>query len=222
MEYRGYDSAGLAIMNGRGVEVRKAAGKISRLEAAVAANPLSGTLGIAHTRWATHGAPSERNAHPLMDEKHEVAVVHNGIIENATALRKMLEEHGHVFSSETDTEVLVHLIEAAFDGSLEGAVIEALQQVEGAYGIAVVSSRDPEKIVAGRIHAHHIAGALEHTRRCDPAGLVVLLLRLRAANPSALTTLACVAESHSLPSELVVLRGCPAGLADDSLPAATS
>jgi len=150
MEYRGYDSAGLAIMNGRGVEVRKAAGKISRLEAAVAANPLSGTLGIAHTRWATHGAPSERNAHPLMDEKHEVAVVHNGIIENATALRKMLEEHGHVFSSETDTEVLVHLIEAAFDGSLEDAVIEALQQVEGAYGIAVVSSRDPEKIVAGR------------------------------------------------------------------------
>ncbi len=150
MEYRGYDSAGLAIMNGRGVEVRRTAGKISRLEAAVAANPLSGTLGIAHTRWATHGAPSERNAHPLVDEKHEVAVVHNGIIENATALRKMLEERGHVFTSETDTEVLVHLIEAAFDGSLEDAVIEALQQVEGAYGIAVVSSRDPEKIVAGR------------------------------------------------------------------------
>jgi glutamine---fructose-6-phosphate transaminase (isomerizing) len=150
MEYRGYDSAGLAIMNGQGVEVRKAAGKISRLEAAVAANPLIGTLGIAHTRWATHGAPSERNAHPLMDEKHQVAVVHNGIIENATALRKMLEEHGHVFTSETDTEVLAHLIEAAFDGSLEDAVIEALQQVEGAYGIAVVSSRDPEKIVAAR------------------------------------------------------------------------
>jgi glucosamine--fructose-6-phosphate aminotransferase (isomerizing) len=150
MEYRGYDSAGIAVMNGTGVEIRKAAGKISRLEAALAAYPVSGTLGIAHTRWATHGAPSERNAHPLVDERREVAVVHNGIIENATALRRTLEERGHVFTSETDTEVLAHLIEAAFDGSLEDAVIEALRQVEGAYGIAVVSSRDPGKIVAAR------------------------------------------------------------------------
>ena len=94
--------------------------------------------------------PSERNAHPLLDERKEVAVVHNGIIENATALRRMLEEHGHTFTSETDTEVLAHLIEAAFDGNLEDAVIDALHQVEGAYGIAVVSSRDPGKIVAAR------------------------------------------------------------------------
>ncbi len=159
MEYRGYDSAGLAVMNGTGVEVLKAAGKISRLEAALAAHPVSGTLGIAHTRWATHGAPSERNAHPLLDEQREVAVVHNGIIENATALRRMLEERGHVFTSETDTEVLVHLIQGALDGSLEDAVIaksledaviDALRRVEGAYGIAVVSSRDPGKIVAAR------------------------------------------------------------------------
>jgi glutamine---fructose-6-phosphate transaminase (isomerizing) len=150
MEYRGYDSAGLAVMNGRGVETRKAVGKISRLEAALATAPLSGTLGIAHTRWATHGAPSERNAHPLLDEHHEFAVVHNGIIENATALRRMLEEHGHTFSSEVDTEVLAHLIEAAYDGSLEDAVIDALRQVEGAYGIAVVSSREPGTIIAAR------------------------------------------------------------------------
>ena len=150
LEYRGYDSAGLAIMNGKGVETRKVAGKISRLETLVNAHPISGTLGIGHTRWATHGAPNEVNAHPHVDEKHEFAVVHNGIIENASSLRRKLEDLGHVFTSETDTEVLVHLIEAAFDGSLEDAVIEALHQVEGAYGIAVVSSKDPNKIVAAR------------------------------------------------------------------------
>jgi glutamine---fructose-6-phosphate transaminase (isomerizing) len=150
LEYRGYDSAGLAIMNGKGVETRKVAGKISRLESLISKHPISGTLGIGHTRWATHGAPNEVNAHPHVDEKHEFAVVHNGIIENAGSLRRKLEDLGHVFTSETDTEVLVHLIEAAFDGSLEDAVIEALHQVEGAYGIAVVSSRDPHKIVAAR------------------------------------------------------------------------
>src|SRR5579862_7361101 len=150
LEYRGYDSAGVAVMNGKGVETRKAAGKISRLEAALNADPLVGTLGIAHTRWATHGAPNERNAHPQVDERRQIAVVHNGIIENATALRRMLEGRGHVFTSETDTEVLVHLIEAAFETNLEDAVIDALHQVEGAYGIAVVSSRDPNKIVAAR------------------------------------------------------------------------
>jgi glutamine---fructose-6-phosphate transaminase (isomerizing) len=150
LEYRGYDSAGIAVMNGRGVETRKTAGKISRLETLLNADPVSGTLGIAHTRWATHGAPNECNAHPQMDERREIAVVHNGIIENATSLRRMLEEHGHVFASDTDTEVLVHLIEAAFDTTLEEAVIDALRQVEGAYGIAVVSSRDPSKIVAAR------------------------------------------------------------------------
>ena len=150
LEYRGYDSAGVAVMNGRGLEIRKTAGKISRLEALLNTAPVEGTTGIAHTRWATHGAPNECNAHPHLDEKGEIAVVHNGIIENASALRHMLEEHGHTFVSETDTEVLAHLIEAAFDGSLENAVIEALHQVEGAYGIAVISSLDPDKIVAAR------------------------------------------------------------------------
>jgi len=150
LEYRGYDSAGVAVMNGAGLEIRKQAGKISRLEALLATSPAVGTTGIAHTRWATHGPPNECNAHPHIDCKGEIAVVHNGIIENATALRHMLEEHGHVFVSETDTEVLAHLIEAAFDGSLEDAVMEALQQVEGAYGIAVVSSLDPHKVVAAR------------------------------------------------------------------------
>src|ERR671933_51235 len=102
LEYRGYDSAGVAIMNGKGVETRKAAGKISQLEQVVRADPVQGTMGIAHTRWATHGAPNHTNAHPHADCDETVAVVHNGIIENASALRQALEEAGHTFRSETD------------------------------------------------------------------------------------------------------------------------
>ncbi len=150
LEYRGYDSAGVAILNGHGVETRKAAGKIARLEAALQAAPVGGNLGIGHTRWATHGAPTECNAHPHVDCKGRIAVVHNGIIENSTTLKAQLVERGHKFVSETDTEVLAHLIEEAFDGVLEDAVIEALWQVEGTYGIAVVSSEDSDKIVAAR------------------------------------------------------------------------
>jgi len=150
LEYRGYDSAGVAIMNGTGVETRKAAGKITRLEQALAADPIEGNMGIAHTRWATHGVPNQCNAHPQMDCKGHIAVVHNGIIENATKLRARLEEMGHEFASDTDTEVIAHLIEEAFDGNLEDAVIEALWQIEGTYGIAVVSSEDKDKIVAAR------------------------------------------------------------------------
>jgi glucosamine--fructose-6-phosphate aminotransferase (isomerizing) len=150
LEYRGYDSAGVAIMNGVGVETVKEAGKISRLEAMLAANPVQGTTGIAHTRWATHGPPNQVNAHPHVSGDGTIAVVHNGIIENATILKKMLEGRGYVFRSDTDTEVLAHLIEECFDGNLEDAVTEALNQVEGTYGIAVVSSVDSHKIVAAR------------------------------------------------------------------------
>ncbi len=150
LEYRGYDSAGVAIMNGKGVETRKAAGKIARLEAVIDADPPHGTLGIAHTRWATHGPPTETNAHPHLSHGGRIAVVHNGIIENATALKAGLEARGVVFRSDTDTEVLAHLIEAAYAGNLEAAVIEALRQVEGTYGIAVISSEERDKIVAAR------------------------------------------------------------------------
>ena len=129
LEYRGYDSAGVAVMNGKGVETRRAAGKIVRLEQALNTQPVHGTLGIGHTRWATHGAPTEHNAHPHTDEGRTIAVVHNGIIENATALRQTLEEAGHVFSSETDTEVLAHLIEELFEDTLENAVMQALSRV---------------------------------------------------------------------------------------------
>ena len=150
MEYRGYDSAGVAVMNGRGVETRKAAGKISQLEQALAASPVDGDTGIGHTRWATHGVPNECNAHPHVDCKGEIAVVHNGIIENSGTLKQGLEARGHEFASDTDTEVIAHLVEEAFDGNLEDAVIEALWQIEGTYGIAVVSSQDRNKIVAAR------------------------------------------------------------------------
>jgi glucosamine--fructose-6-phosphate aminotransferase (isomerizing) len=150
MEYRGYDSAGVAVMNGGGVETRKAAGKISQLERALSASPVAGDMGIGHTRWATHGVPNECNAHPHLDCKGDIAVVHNGIIENSGTLKKELIAHGHKFVSDTDTEVIAHLIEEAFDGNLEDAVIEALWQIEGTYGIAVVSSKDKNKIVAAR------------------------------------------------------------------------
>jgi len=150
MEYRGYDSAGVAVMNGAGVETRKAAGKISQLERALSTSPVEGDTGIGHTRWATHGIPNECNAHPHVDCKGDIAVVHNGIIENSGTLRKGLEARGHEFASDTDTEVIAHLIEEAFDENLEDAVIEALWQIEGTYGIAVVSSKDKNKIVAAR------------------------------------------------------------------------
>ena len=150
LEYRGYDSAGIAVLNGHGVETRKEAGKISRLEAALSTSPIEGNLGIAHTRWATHGVPNQCNAHPQSDCKDHIAVVHNGIIENSTTLKAQLEELGHHFTSDTDTEVIAHLIEEAFDGNLEDAVIEALWQIEGTYGIAVISSDDKDKIVAAR------------------------------------------------------------------------
>ncbi|MEO8563264.1 MAG: glutamine--fructose-6-phosphate transaminase (isomerizing) [bacterium] len=179
LEYRGYDSAGISIMNGKGVETRKAKGKISFLEAALIANPVDGNVGIAHTRWATHGPPNECNAHPHHDCTGTVSVVHNGIIENYGPLRAMLQKTGHTFVSETDTEVLAHLIEAAFDGTLEEAVIDALALVEGTYGIAVISSRDPDKIVAARkgsplliglgdseyYVASDVAAILQHTRQ---------------------------------------------------------
>jgi glucosamine--fructose-6-phosphate aminotransferase (isomerizing) len=181
LEYRGYDSAGIAMSNGRGLETRRAKGKISMLENLVNHNPIHGSIGIAHTRWATHGAPNECNAHPHTDCTNTIAVVHNGIIENFGALRKMLEMQGHKFKSETDTEVLAHLIEAAMgEGDpLEDAVIDALNLVEGTYGIAVISSRDPDKIVAARqgsplliglgdgenYVASDVAAILQHTRQ---------------------------------------------------------
>jgi glutamine---fructose-6-phosphate transaminase (isomerizing) len=152
LEYRGYDSAGISTLNGKGIETRKAKGKISVLEGVMNGSPVHGTVGIAHTRWATHGPPNECNAHPHTDCHGKIAVVHNGIIENYGALRTLLKQEGHKFVSDTDTEVLAHLIEAAMTKGdvLEDAVMDALNLVEGTYGIAVISSDDPDKIVAAR------------------------------------------------------------------------
>ncbi len=150
LEYRGYDSAGVAILNGRGMIVEKAAGKISELEKLVKTSKPAGTLGIAHTRWATHGEPNTVNAHPHVDCKGRIAVVHNGIIENYSTLKKKLQQEGHRFTTDTDTEVIAHLIEKYFDGNLERAVAAALRHLTGTYGIAAISSDDPSKIVGAR------------------------------------------------------------------------
>ena len=150
MEYRGYDSAGVAVFDGTKLQIRRAAGKIARIEATLMADPAHGMTGIGHTRWATHGPPTERNAHPHRSADETIAVVHNGIIENSTVLKAALQDLGYEFRSDTDTEVIAHLIQELYDGSLEEAVIEALRKLEGTYGIAVVCSRDPGKIVAAR------------------------------------------------------------------------
>ena len=155
LEYRGYDSAGLALLGEDGVMVSKAAGKVAnlsertRLDWAPEVFKAAGT-GIAHTRWATHGPPTEANAHPHLDQTGEIALVHNGIIENYRGLKTRLEGKGHHFLSETDTEVLAHLIGDCDKGDLFQAVCDALHQVEGTFGIAVISSREPGKIITAR------------------------------------------------------------------------
>ena len=152
LEYRGYDSSGLALVDQGRIEVHKAAGKIAVLEKALGTSLPAGRTGIAHTRWATHGAPNTVNAHPHTDCGGTLALVHNGIIENADLLRTALAKRGHVFRSETDTEVLCHLIEELnkTGRSLVEAVAGALLQVEGTYGIAVIATREPDTIVAAR------------------------------------------------------------------------
>ncbi len=151
LEYRGYDSAGVAVLSQeKCLEVRRASGKLRNLEEAIRIKPLAGSYGIGHTRWATHGRPTEENAHPHRDCKDEIVVVHNGIVENYLALRKQLISEGHTFKTETDTEVIAHLVEKYFEGSLEDAVRAALKQISGVFAIGVISSSDPNKIVAAR------------------------------------------------------------------------
>lgn len=173
LEYRGYDSAGIAIVN-NGLKVRKSAGRISVLEGLIANDDLRGTCGMAHTRWATHGAPNDVNAHPHTDASGRIALIHNGIIENYKALRTYLEHRGVEFKSETDTEVLVQLIGHFYTKDLETAVRTALQDVRGTYGIAVVCSEEPGKIVAARKGSPLIIGVGdgEYVVASDAAAIV--------------------------------------------------
>ncbi|HTO73218.1 MAG TPA: glutamine--fructose-6-phosphate transaminase (isomerizing) [Gemmatimonadales bacterium] len=150
LEYRGYDSAGLAVVNGDGLTIHKQSGKLSVLEKSLAGKMPHGTLGIGHTRWATHGAPTTPNAHPHTDQTARIALIHNGIIENSQVIRKALEQRGHTFKSETDTEVLAHLVGECYEGNLEEAVAAALREVDGAYGIAVICADEPDTVVAAR------------------------------------------------------------------------
>jgi glucosamine--fructose-6-phosphate aminotransferase (isomerizing) len=156
LQYRGYDSAGVAVVREGQLEVRRSTGKLRNLEEVCRQNPLDGTYGIGHTRWATHGAPTEENAHPHRDCHATVAVVHNGIIENYVELKNQLSAEGHVFTTETDTEVIAHLIEKCLNGgakgaaNLEDAVRAAVRELRGVFALAIVSTRDPQKIVAAR------------------------------------------------------------------------
>ncbi|MFT4592958.1 MAG: glucosamine--fructose-6-phosphate aminotransferase (isomerizing) [Phycisphaerales bacterium] len=161
LEYRGYDSAGIALLNG-GLHIAKTIGRVAGLEELVKdKDSFNGTIGIAHTRWATHGKPSEENAHPHCDgvkNGHGIQVVHNGIIENYSSLKTYLKEKGHEFTSETDTEVLAHLIGELYDGDLERAVQSALREVTGAYAIAVVCEEEPDVLVVARKGSPLIVG----------------------------------------------------------------
>jgi glucosamine--fructose-6-phosphate aminotransferase (isomerizing) len=158
LEYRGYDSAGIAVAgNGEGLQIRRAEGKLRNLEESIRLKPLDGTYGIGHTRWATHGRPTEENAHPHRDCSGKVVVVHNGIIENYLTLKKKLAEEGHRFSTETDTEVIAHLVEKHFlkhgNGhrpKLEDAVRKAVGELRGVFALAVIAVDEPNKIVAAR------------------------------------------------------------------------
>src|SRR5579862_2412921 len=159
LEYRGYDSAGIAVLEqGNCLGVRRAQGKLRNLEEVLRLNPVEGSYGIGHTRWATHGRPTEENAHPHRDCHGDIVVVHNGIVENYLALKQQLVAEGHRFVTETDTEVIAHLVEKYFDGNLESAVRDAVKQLTGVFALSVISRKDPNKIVAARFGPPVVVG----------------------------------------------------------------
>lgn len=158
LEYRGYDSAGIAILNNGRIDIRKAVGKLKNLEAVLATDMPEGLIGLGHTRWATHGRPSDENAHPHSDCTGRITVVHNGIIENYLALKEELIAAGHRFTSETDTEVIAHLIEVGYKDDLVDAVRGAVKRLDGSFALAVMAQDDPERIVAARRHSPLVVG----------------------------------------------------------------
>jgi glucosamine--fructose-6-phosphate aminotransferase (isomerizing) len=179
LEYRGYDSAGIAVCRAdEALDVRRASGKLRNLEELLRADPIDGNFGIGHTRWATHGRPTEENAHPHRDCTGDFVVIHNGIVENFLPLKEQLIREGHTFKTQTDTEVVAHLVEKYFKGDLEEAVREALKQITGAYALVFIARQEPGKIVAARLGpplviglgkdeyfvASDVPALLEHTR----------------------------------------------------------
>ena len=173
LEYRGYDSAGVAIQTADGLERRRAAGKVAALEDKLMAQPLMGQVGIAHTRWATHGVPNEANAHPHISTD-DLAVVHNGIIENHDEIRQSLQSQGYQFASETDTEVVAHLIHSLYQGDLWQALCQALERLRGAYALAVTCRAEPGRIVGARRGSPLVVGVGmdEHFLGSDPLALL--------------------------------------------------
>src|ERR1700676_197737 len=151
LEYRGYDSAGVAVVHDGAVDLRRSAGKLSRLEDVITLHPITGDYGLGHTRWATHGRPTEENAHPHRDCTGKIVVVHNGIIENYLDLKQELQRQGHTFVTETDTEIVAHLVEREMkDDGLENAVRRALMLMRGLFALVLISADDPGKIGAVR------------------------------------------------------------------------
>jgi len=178
LEYRGYDSAGIAVFTDSGLKITKSVGRLSNLESRLSKEPLRGTVGIGHTRWATHGKPSDLNSHPHVDDTRKFSVVHNGIIENYLELKEELMLQGHKFQSETDTEVISHLIATEYDGDIVKAVQRAVSKMRGAFALGVLTEYEPDKLVAVRYASPLIIGVgdgekyiasdipaiLEHTR----------------------------------------------------------
>lgn len=179
LEYRGYDSAGIAVFDGEKINLEKCVGRLDALKAKIKGHEPKGTIGIGHTRWATHGGPSDVNAHPHMDCKGDFAIVHNGIIENYMTLKEELIAKGHKFRSETDSEVVAHLMEEVYDGDFEAAVRKVLERIEGSYSLLFLSRRDPDKLICTKkdnplivglgdgenFIASDIPAIISHTRR---------------------------------------------------------
>ena len=158
LEYRGYDSAGVAVFDGKEIQTVKAKGRLKNLKDELLKTPVTGNLGIGHTRWATHGAPCAKNSHPHTSQDGKIAVVHNGIIENYEQLRAMLENKGYTFKSETDTEVIPHLVELYYDGDIFCAVKKAVSHLSGSYALGIICENGPDKLVAVRKESPLIIG----------------------------------------------------------------
>ncbi|HSD67724.1 MAG TPA: glutamine--fructose-6-phosphate aminotransferase, partial [Vicinamibacteria bacterium] len=162
LEYRGYDSAGIAVVNDGSLERRRSAGKLANLAASLLAEPVRGEWGLGHTRWATHGRPTEENAHPHQDCTGRIVVVHNGIVENHLELKSRLAGAGHRFVTQTDTEVVAHLVESVYRGALEAAVREALPRLQGVYALLLLHRDEPRRLVAARMGPPLVIGLGGH------------------------------------------------------------